>query len=529
MGLDGRAGGEGGSKSYPHPADRPEHDASLSGALPAGALPVRTMVYPMDGIPPNSAAYYAPPQAMDPRAMYRIPTGFAPREMYYSANPRMPAAEYVAVVPLPPGHGQFYHELHHRDTASGRVVFYPADSPAFPHHPGARGFRDDGLPNGDKTRSRGMRRGDDKSRDSSRGKKGGKAHTLLEEFRASAKGRHWELGELTGNIVQFCQDQHGSRFIQQRLEVASLPDKNLIFNEILPHAHELMVDVFGNYVVQKMLEHGAPEHRDLLLALLRGRAVQLALQMYGCRVIQKALEVLDTQQLLPLVQEFKWQVMNCVHDQNGNHVIQKCIEVLCTKTSADGQPGPESEIEFIISAFRGHVQQLSTHPYGCRVIQRILEHCADEQKFVVLDEILVGIPGLIQDQYGNYVVQHVIQFGRPADRLTVVDEVRQHLLPFAQHKFASNVVEKCLQYGTPDQKNAIVDDICHPPDNRSTLLVMIKDQYANYVIQKVIDLAEKRQLNDIVEQLRTHAVVVKRCTYGKHILTRVEKATGIKI
>lgn len=56
--------------------------------------------------------------------------------------------------------------------------------------------------------------------------------------------------------------------------------------------------------------------------------------------------------------ELDGNVMRCVRDQNGNHVIQKCIECV-----------PAEKIDFIISAFRGQVAALSTHPYGCRVIQ----------------------------------------------------------------------------------------------------------------------------------------------------------------
>ncbi|RRT60241.1 hypothetical protein B296_00045126 [Ensete ventricosum] len=47
-------------------------------------------------------------------------------------------------------------------------------------------------------------------------------------------------------------DQFGSRFIQQKLETASVEEKNKIFPEILPKAHSLMTDVFGNYVIQKV-------------------------------------------------------------------------------------------------------------------------------------------------------------------------------------------------------------------------------------------------------------------------------------
>ena len=111
---------------------------------------------------------------------------------------------------------------------------------------------------------------------------------LVEEFRNTfGKSRQWDLRDLRGHVVAFCQDQHGSRFIQQKLEEATDTDKQLVFDEILPNAHSLMKDVFGNYVVQKLFEFGTHEQRSTLASLLVGQAVPLALQMYGCRVIQK--------------------------------------------------------------------------------------------------------------------------------------------------------------------------------------------------------------------------------------------------
>ena len=59
-----------------------------------------------------------------------------------------------------------------------------------------------------------------------------------------------------GHVVAFCQDQHGSRFIQQRLEVCNEDEKQLVFEEILLVTNPLMTDVFGNYVLQKLFEYG---------------------------------------------------------------------------------------------------------------------------------------------------------------------------------------------------------------------------------------------------------------------------------
>jgi hypothetical protein len=90
-----------------------------------------------------------------------------------------------------------------------------------------------------------------------------------------------------GSIVEFSGDQHGSRFIQQKLEVASHEEKQLVFDEIIPCALQLMTDVFGNYVIQKFFEHGSMVHKQLLAKQMEGHVLNLGLQMYGCRVVQK--------------------------------------------------------------------------------------------------------------------------------------------------------------------------------------------------------------------------------------------------
>ena len=82
------------------------------------------------------------------------------------------------------------------------------------------------------------------------------------------------------------------------------------------------------------------------------------------------------------------------------------------------------------------VLNLSTHPYGCRVIQRILEHCTKDQTTSVLDELHQATERLVQDQYGNYVIQHVLEHGQPDDKSKIVTELRGKVLILSQHKFA---------------------------------------------------------------------------------------------
>ncbi|KAF7820155.1 pumilio-like protein 4 isoform X1 [Senna tora] len=336
--------------------------------------------------------------------------------------------------------------------------------------------------------------------------------SLLDEFKNN-KARSFELSDIVDHVVQFSTDQYGSRFIQQKLETASVEEKSKIFPEMVPHARTLMTDVFGNYVIQKFFEHGTESQRKELASQLTGHILPLSLQMYGCRVIQKALEVVDVNQQTQMVSELDGAIMKCVRDQNGNHVIQKCIECV-----------PLDRIQFIISSFYGQVVALSTHPYGCRVIQRVLEHCNDPNtQQIIMDEIMQCVCNLAQDQYGNYVIQHVLQHGKPHERSAIITKLAGQIVKMSQQKFASNVVEKCLTFGNADERQLLVNEMLGTSDENEPLQAMMKDPFGNYVVQKVLETCDDQSLALILSRIKVHLNALKRYTYGKHIVSRVEK------
>ncbi|CAN6331120.1 unnamed protein product [Urochloa humidicola] len=336
--------------------------------------------------------------------------------------------------------------------------------------------------------------------------------SLLEEFKSN-KSKSYELSEIAGHVVEFSADQYGSRFIQQKLETASTEEKDMVFSEIMPQALTLMTDVFGNYVVQKFFEHGSTAQIKELAGQLIGRVLALSLQMYGCRVIQKAIEVVDLDLQTKMVAELEGHVMRCVRDQNGNHVIQKCIECI-----------PQHAIEFIVSTFYGQVVMLSTHPYGCRVIQRVLEHCDDPKtQQIMMDEILQSVCLLAQDQYGNYVVQHVLEHGKPHERSAIIEKLIGQIVQMSQQKFASNVIEKCLAFGNPVERQVLIGEMLGSTSESEPLEVMMKDQFANYVVQKVLETCDDQQREMILTRIKAHLNTLKKYTYGKHIVARVEK------
>ncbi|RPD66238.1 ARM repeat-containing protein, partial [Lentinus tigrinus ALCF2SS1-6] len=315
--------------------------------------------------------------------------------------------------------------------------------------------------------------------------------------------------DIFGYIVEFSGDQHGSRFIQQRLESATSEEMEIVFDEIVPqYAVQLMQDVFGNYVVQKMFEYGTAAQKARLVSTMEGQILGLSLQMYGCRVVQKAIEYVSPEQQVMFVQELSPSVLRCVKDANGNHVIQKIIEHVVPDRLG------------FVSAFRGSVYELSTHPYGCRVLQRCFEYLPEDQTRPLLDELHKYVSNLMIDQFGNYVIQFVLENGKPQDRAMIIAKLTGQMNNMAKHKFASNVCEKALVTADPDSRRMLIDEIMTPKqDGLSPIMGLMKDSFGNYVLQRALTVAEGEQKEQLISKVRPHLVNMRRYSsaYSKHL------------
>ena len=241
-----------------------------------------------------------------------------------------------------------------------------------------------------------------------------------------------------------------------------------------------------------------------------------------------------------LLEEFKDDVVHCIHDANGNHVCQKIVECISSKAKAAKAAGDAETtnylrglIQFVIDDILADVSALSCHPYGCRVLQRILEHCLEPQKGDILDALQLCHKTLLDDQYGNYVIQHVLQYGRVSDRQSLLRIiVDSGILSLSRQKYASNVVEKLLKYGTSSQRNQVVkamlkkvhDDSIPSSDPGGTpiVILMVRDAFANYVVQTALDVApdgeERRQL---ISVLKSNLNQLRGFTFAKHIVAKL--------
>lgn len=371
---------------------------------------------------------------------------------------------------------------------------------------------------------------------------------LLEEFRRWNSNQHrpqdshsaravftppeWPIERLRGHVVEFCLDQHASRYLQLYYRDSSNDDKQLLFDEIFPEARRLMYDVFGNYVVQRVFQFGPPSHRMSLANEMQGHVLPLSLDTYACRVVQEAIQRVPHDLRISMARELEVQgdALGLISDQNANHVLQVILGTVQDQTS----------LRFISDAFRGKVLALGVQQYACRVLQKVLEHCDETQARPLLSELYSGDPSrMMADCYGNYVIQFILANGNSSDKSRIVNATKGKVLYLSRHKFASNVVQSVVKTATRQQRRELMEEVLQPvvslpnqphsdalkDKDMTAANVMMTDQYANYVLQTCLSECEEDQRARLVALLKPRLVKMRQGGSGgwsKH-LTMVEK------
>lgn len=303
---------------------------------------------------------------------------------------------------------------------------------------------------------------------------------LLKEYLDSKGNRNFELLDIVGHVVEFSGDQHGSRFIQNKLESANKDTKDIIFGDLANNIIPLSMDVFGNYVIQKFLDHGSQKQKEYIAKQMKGRMVDLSTQSYSCRVVQRVMQNALLDQKLELAKELDGHVLRVAKDSNGCHVVLRILSDI-----------DRSHLDFLVDAFRGKIVDLSAHNFGCRVVQNLYADGLDSDRAMIVSEIKDHIQELSMSNFGNYVVQKIIKGQNPAHKAMMLDAVISKLIPLCKQKQASNVVETCFIAGTYADRHRILREIikADKPDV-SIFYQLMNDQYGNYVLRKLLETLE---------------------------------------
>ncbi|KAL1544374.1 pumilio 5-like isoform X1 [Salvia divinorum] len=317
------------------------------------------------------------------------------------------------------------------------------------------------------------------------------------------------LAEAQGYIYHIAKDQQGCRFLQRMFDDGTSVDVQIIFNEIIDHAVELMMNPFGNYLMQKLLEVCNEEQRmHILLRVTEepGELVRISLNTHGTRVVQKLIETLKTKQQISLViSALESGFLALIKDLNGNHVIQRCLQCF---------PGDDSKFIFVAAA--KYCVDIATHQHGCCVLQRCISHSIGEHQENLVAEISANGLLLAEDAFGNYVVQFILELKIPSATSKLISQFEGNYVHLSSQKFSSHVVEKCLLVCNEETRTNIIHELLSAP----CFDQLLQDPHANYVVQRALRVSEGHLHNSLVDAIESYKTVSRNSPYSKRIFSQ---------
>ncbi|KAL9104443.1 MAG: hypothetical protein Q9163_000595 [Psora crenata] len=321
-----------------------------------------------------------------------------------------------------------------------------------------------------------------------------------------------KLETLRGEILGLCKDQHGCRYLQKKLEEHNPESVQMIFLETHAHVIELMTDPFGNYLCQKLLEFSDDEQRTVLINKAAPEMVKIALNSHGTRALQKMIEYISTpEQIQIIIKALDNCVVELIQDLNGNHVIQKCLNRL----------SPE-DAQFIFNAVGTNCVAVGTHRHGCCVLQRCIDHASGSQKAQLISQITDHAFHLVQDPFGNYVLQYIVDLQESCFTDPLCYTFQGQIPQLSKQKFSSNVIEKCLRGADSSVTRVLIEEML----NANELEKMLRDSYANYVVQTAMDYADSETKGRLVEAIRPILPAVRQTPHGRRIQSKIMALDG---
>ena len=239
---------------------------------------------------------------------------------------------------------------------------------------------------------------------------------------------------------------------------------------------------------------------------VQGRVWQLCQKQNGCRRVQEAIDGCGSDhERQGLAMEMVGHVWEAVRCPFGNYVVQRFITLLRPR-----------DCQFIIDEIsaqgRRAASQLARHRYGCRIMQRLLEHVRHEQVSGMVDVLLREALQLVRHQYGNFVMQRILSHGTPAQRHSLCQLMKPAACDLATDQNGSAVLSKALAHAGPEDKISLANGLLSQP---GLLLAMSKTRHGHQTALTLLHVLEGDMLISALETMKGNLPSLSHSRYGR--------------
>ena len=242
---------------------------------------------------------------------------------------------------------------------------------------------------------------------------------------------------------------------------------------------------------------------DKPLSYIADNFILLGKDQGACRYIQKLLNDNPVETLKVLYDPLCKNILKLINDPFGNYLIQKIISFL--------NGDQLLEILKIISPF---FYEICCNTHGTRVLQKLIDHSKDPKVKNYFFELLKPlITPLLKELNGTFVVQKFAEVNN--EYSNEINEIIVENAPvLSTHRHGCCVIQKYLELKdpimTPNLLNKLIDNC----------LLLIIDQFGNYVIQTILLMGDKKYGNKLAEKITENVVYYAKHKYSSNVIEK---------
>lgn len=245
---------------------------------------------------------------------------------------------------------------------------------------------------------------------------------------------------------------------------------------------------------------------------LAGRVWQLSKDSKKCRLVQDAFdEASCDEERIAIASELVGHVWESLKCMNANHVIQKCISTIRPDMA-----------QFVIDELSQYgpkgVMQAAHHRFGCRILQRLLEHCSEEQMAPIVEVLLNSALDLSSHTYGHYVMMHLFEHCGPdvISRLAII--LQQHVSSMAPDGYVGAVISKALAHSNNEACQSLAVRLLQ---ELAPVIIMACSRWGYLAVKQALQLVPAPEQEKACSELARCSGKLRSSRYGRLVATHV--------
>ena len=275
--------------------------------------------------------------------------------------------------------------------------------------------------------------------------------------------------------------------------------------------YELSNDLFGNYFIQELIPKLDSNNLISFTNLIINNLLNLCLNPQGTRVVQVLIDNIKDNKfgLLLLFKNSLSKIMDkLINNLNGSFVLMHYAAQI-------------EDNNMIYDFLNINLVEIATNSYSCSALQKLIDIANNQQRKILLINIINNTNNLVGNQCGLYVLQFIISKNNYYINDAVLGQIINKIIYLSKRKYSSNVVEKCLETCSPENVNKLINIF----NNEAIIRDLIKDIFGNYVIQKLLIVCTDESIkNQILGYISLEFKNLKEIPFGPKLMNKIHTA-----